>query len=83
MAPGGRSARCGDFTSANRPSRASISISGLLVSITSTAKRRAFASVSARCTTFSESARHSSTLMPVFFSNACASGPDSVGASEV
>jgi hypothetical protein len=39
--------------------------------------------VSARCTTFSLMARHSSTLMPVFFSKACASGPDSVGAREV
>jgi hypothetical protein len=54
-----------------------------LVSTTSTVYLRARASVMARCTTFSLSVRYSSTLTPVFFSNACASGPDSVGASEV
>jgi len=44
---------------------------------------RACALVTTLCTTLSESARHSSTLMPYFFSNASASGFDSVGASDV
>jgi hypothetical protein len=36
-----------------------------------------------RCTTSSDSARHNVTFTPYFFSNASASGCDSVGASDV
>jgi hypothetical protein len=50
---------------------------GPLVSTTSTVWRLPCASVITRCTTLSESARHSSTFTPYFFSKASASGSDS------
>src|SRR5712664_500598 len=59
------------------------SSSGPLVSSTSTAKRLARASVTARCSTFSELVRNMLTLMPYFFSKAATSAPMSSPWAEV
>src|SRR6266508_3758410 len=63
-----RSAWCGDLTCCRTFSRCSDSISGPLVSTMSTVLRLARASATARCSTFSELARHTLTFTAYFFS---------------
>src|SRR5205807_267506 len=60
-----------------------ISISGPFVSTTSTVKRPPPASVTARCNTFSELARHMLTFTPYLRSKACATAPMSFACADV
>src|SRR3989449_803360 len=83
MAGAMRSAWCGDLTCCSTFSRCSDSISGPLVSTTSTVLRLARASATARCSTFSELARQTLTLTPYFFSKAPTSAPMSSDCAEV
>src|SRR5258706_13993728 len=67
MAGAIRSAWCGDLICCRTFSRCSDSISGPLVSTTSTVLRLARASATARCSTFSELCRPNADLHPDFF----------------
>ena len=78
-----RSFRCGERSGCSPFSRYSDSSCGPLVSTMSASWRPARASVTARCSTFSEFARQVLSLTPYFFSNAAASAVRSSGTSEV
>jgi hypothetical protein len=80
---GMRSLRCGDLNASSTFSRCIASSSGPLVSRTSASARFARASVTARCSTFSELARQPFTFTPYFFSKAVESAARSSEMSDV